>query len=249
MLFQSFLLFIAAFLGGSIVFLIRQPSSGSFNNLLIFSGAYLFAITVLHLLPDLFTLYPTSNLVGLYILIGFFFQLLLEFFSKGVEHGHMYTTQQEGHHHKIAPLALLSSLCIHAFLDGVILSSPTVGHLHHASHSSNGLLLGIILHKIPVAFALTSVLSKLTPYKTTLTLYLLLFALASPLGLWASSYCNEQQWLSEHGLLALLAIVSGNFLHIATTIFFESSPSHHLNIQKFVASLAGAGLAVLLEFL
>lgn len=249
MLFQSLLLFLSVVLGGLVVFLIRKPSPGLFKILLIFSGGYLFAITVLHILPDIFALYPSSKVVGLYILIGFFFQLLLEFFSKGVEHGHMYTTHQEGQQHNIAPMTLLLALCIHAFLDGVILSTPTAVHPHHHAHGTSGLLLGVILHKIPVAFALTSVLTKLTARRSTVILYLMLFALASPIGLWCSNYCNQQHWLSDQSLLALMAIVGGNFLHIATTIFFESSPSHHLNAHKFVASLTGASLAVLLEFL
>ena len=246
MLWQSLLLFLAAFLGGMVVLAIRQPSQATFQRLLVFSGGYLFAITVLHLLPDLFASHPHAKWVGLYLLVGFFLQLLLELLSKGVEHGHMYDTPPEAHH-PLMPWSLLFSLCVHAFFDGVILSHPAALPQH--DHGPHGLLVGVLLHKIPVAFALASVLSKGTPQKSTVIGYLVIFALASPLGLWASHYCSEQHWLSAPSLMALLAIVSGSFLHIATTIFFESSPGHHLNTHKFIASLAGASLAVVSELL
>lgn len=247
MLVQSLLLFFAASLGGMVVLVVRRPSAASFRFLLMFSGGYLFSITFLHLLPDLFRLHPDARLVGLYILIGFFLQVLLELFSKGAEHGHMYEADQEEHQHNITPLSLMVALFIHAFLDGVVLSSPS-SHLHH-THGNDGLLIGVLLHKVPEAFALASILRKLISHKRTIIVYLIIFALASPLGLWASSYFSEQQLLSGHGSLALWGIVSGSFVHIATTIFFESNPNHHPNIQKLMMSLAGAGLAVICEFL
>ena len=247
MLLQSLLLFLAASLGGMVVLIIRRPSPASFNLLLMFSGGYLFSITFLHLLPDLFALYADSRLLGLYILIGFFLQLLLELFSKGAEHGHMYETHQEEHQHPISPLTLMIALFVHAFLDGVILSSPT-SHLHH-THGNDGLLIGVLLHKVPEAFALASILSKLISRKRTVIVYLFIFAIASPLGLWVSGYGSQQQFLSGQSSLALWGIVSGSFVHIATTIFFEANPGHRLNIRKFMVSLAGAGLAFVCEFL
>ena len=248
MIFQSLLLFLAASLGGIAVLVIRRPSSAFLKCLLIFAGGYLFAITFLHVLPDLFLLHTDARLAGLYILIGFFLQLLLEFFSKGVEHGHMYETHQEEPQHNIAPLTLMIALFIHAFLDGVILSSPSSMHLHH-NHSTDGLLIGILLHKVPESFALASILRKLISRKRTIVICLLIFALASPLGLLLSGYCSQQQLLSGHVSLALWGIVSGCFVHIATTILFEASPGHEPNFKKFMISLSGAGFAAICEFL
>ena len=247
MLLQTLLLFLAASLGGMAVLIIRRPSPAAFTLLLMFSGGYLFSITFLHLLPELFTLHANARLLGLYILIGFFLQLLLELFSKGAEHGHMHETHQEEHQHLISPLTLMIAICVHAFLDGVILSSPT-SHLHH-DHGTNGLLIGVLLHKVPEAFALASILRKLINRKRTVIVCLLIFAVASPLGLWISNYYSQQQLLSGQGSLALWGIVSGSFVHITTTIFFEANPDHHLNIRKFMVSLAGAGLAFICEFL
>jgi hypothetical protein len=33
-------------------------------------------------------------------------------------------------------------------------------------------------------------------------------------------------------VFSIVALVSGNFLHISTTIVFESSPEHHFNARK-----------------
>ena len=256
MLIQAIILFLSALLGGLSVLFIHQPSSTSFKRLLLFGGGYLFAITVLHLLPELFALYPGSQLVGLYILIGFFLQLLLELLSHGVEHGHLHEVPSDDTTHahtSIVPITLLLSLCIHAFLDGVILDSSgatcTHHHHHHHAHGAYGLLIGIVLHKLPVAFALVSVLVQTTMRKSTIVGYLVLFALASPVGLWSSHYCTQQQLLTAHGVMAMNAVASGCFLHIATTIFFESTPDHRLHLQQFLASLAGALTAVALEWL
>ncbi|MEL6152939.1 MAG: ZIP zinc transporter [Bacteroidota bacterium] len=182
MFFQALLLFLAAFLGGTVVLAIRRPSQATFQGLLVFSGGYLFAITVLHLLPDLFALHPHSSMVGLYLLVGFFLQLLLELLSKGVEHGHLYDDLPASTHHQLTPWSLLLSLCIHAFLDGVILNSPHAcashAHGHGHAHGAGSLLLGILLHKLPVAFALASVLSQVLRKQRTVLVCLLLFALA-----------------------------------------------------------------------
>ena len=247
MILQSLLLFLAALLGGLAVLVIRSPSKTTFQLLLVLSGGYLFAITVLHLLPELFAMSASPKRVGLYILAGFFLQLLLELLTKGVEHGHM--DAHTGSPHSVAPLPLLVALCIHAFLDGVVLHSPNSCPLHQHTAGLGGLLIGILLHKIPVSFALTSVLRELMPSKQKIIVYLVLFAVASPVGLWASHHFSHQEGSSPEGLVAFFALATGSLLHIATTIFFEASPDHHLNAAKFLASLAGATLATLFEFL
>jgi fucose permease len=41
-----------------------------------------------------------------------------------------------------------------------------------------------------------------------------------------------------------MAVVIGIFMHIATTILFESSESHRFNLAKGLAILLGIGLGV-----
>ncbi|MEL6606899.1 MAG: ZIP family metal transporter [Bacteroidota bacterium] len=251
MLFQSSLLFLAAFLGGTAVLTIPRPSQVSFQRINVLSGGYLFAITVLHLLPELFAMPTPPQRIGLYLLAGFFLQLFLELMSKGVEHGHIDSHSEQTS--KVVPLSLLVALFIHAFLDGFVLSTPHSTHMHQCTHTHThgpgGLLIGILLHKVPVAFAFTSVLNKELRSQRTVLLYLLLFAIGSPLGLWVSQYGSQYVDNSADSLVALFAIATGSFFHIATTIFFEASPGHHFNVQKFLVSLLGASLAIVFEFL
>ena len=77
------LLFLSVVVSGTSVLYINLGNK-NLKLILSFSGAYLFAISVLHLIPEIY-LSGTPN-VGIYILIGFFAQILLEFFSEGIEH-------------------------------------------------------------------------------------------------------------------------------------------------------------------
>jgi len=219
---------------------------------LSFSGAYLFTITIIHLLPDVLRNSATSGFgVGYWVLAGFFLQLVLELFSHGVEHGHI-------HHHDHGrvgsmPFLLLGSLFVHSFLEGSILVEYGQGHSHaghaHASDSFYLVLLGVALHHVPAAFALMSVLlSRLESFRKAF-LWLLIFAVGSPLGIFFSNVVLPQQ--APDGLVytALTGLVAGNFLHISTTILFETSPDHRFNRTKLIATLFGLALAVGSDFI
>ena len=77
-------LFFCAFLGGLAIFLVKSDKSQLLKLILSFSGAYLFAITVLHLIPDAYGGTDKAE-IGIFILIGFLLQIFLEQFSEGVE--------------------------------------------------------------------------------------------------------------------------------------------------------------------
>src|SRR5690606_20362044 len=129
---------------GLAALLVLRDNTNHLKVILSFSGAYLFTITLLHLIPHA---YSDGNTrpedIGLYILGGFLYQLLSDQFPRGIEHGHI-------HHHENSgfPLGIMVSLCLHAFLEGM----PLV-----AGHQSQ-LVFGIAIHHIPAAFALGSLL-------------------------------------------------------------------------------------------
>src|ERR1700742_2117343 len=99
-------LFLGAFTGGIAVFLFRGDNHKMLKLVLSFSGAYLFGITVLHLIPDAY--HGNDDFVGVFILIGFLFQIVLEQFSDGIEHGHMHTPSHELGHSAF-PLGIMIS--------------------------------------------------------------------------------------------------------------------------------------------
>ncbi len=207
---------------------------------LIFAGSFLFSITIIHILPEMFTLGGDPMQVGIFVLIGFFLQQFLEYFTKGVEHGHVHS-----HLHVSASsrFSLFIALAIHSVLEGALLTHDSPFHDKHESHS---LLVGILLHKIPEAFALMATLKGEKGFNASAWLILILYSLASPFGLLISSSILT---LSQDNLIILFALVAGCFLHISTTIFVESSPGHHFGFKKIAISLSGALLAILAEYL
>ncbi|WP_242921897.1 ZIP family metal transporter [Pontibacter liquoris] len=239
-------LFFAVVVSGLLVKVFPPAKSLWLKLALAFSGAYLFTITIIHLLPDVLQNSPNPQAVGYWVLAGFFLQLVLELFSQGVEHGHIHTHTHEHGRIGSMPFLLLGSLLVHSFLEGSILVQPASQHLGHAHQQQSSfylVLLGVALHHIPAGFALMSVLlSRLENFRKAF-LWLLLFALGSPLGILVSNLLLNE---APNGAVytALTGLVAGNFLHISTTILFETSPEHHVNRNKLVATLLGLLLAL-----
>lgn len=229
-LWKLLILFFCAFLGGLSIFLVKSDKSQLLKLILSFSGAYLFAITVLHLIPDAYS-GPDHAEIGIYILIGFLLQIFLEQFSECVEHGHIHR-HGEGH---AFPYGIMISLCLHAFLEGMPL----------AADQHNALIFGIALHHIPAAFALSSILLQNKFTFRGIACYLLVFALMAPLGfLFSFGISNGSIGGIELYFNKMMGIVIGIFLHISTTILFESSVDHKVSKRKMIAVLLGISIAL-----
>lgn len=243
MVLQIVILFLSALIPGIAAFYITTFSNINFKLTLVFAGGYLFTITILHIMPELFLDTPNPQYISLLILTGFFIQVILENLSKGIEHGHLHT--EEFKQNQSSPILLVVGLCIHSLLEGTLLTHPS--ELHSTSNAP-GILLGIVLHKMPAAFVFTSILLSFMNKKPVLFL-LLLFSIASPIGLLITHFLNETKTLDEQVFHYVFALVSGNFLHISTTIFFESSPHHHFSSKRLLIMLLGVGVAILVELL
>ena len=93
-------LFGVAFGAGLAAFYLPRINGERYRLILVFAGAYLFSITLTHLLPELFLAASSTTWknipVGVFVLIGFFLQQGLEFFSNGVEHGHIHIHTKNG---------------------------------------------------------------------------------------------------------------------------------------------------------
>jgi len=213
-----------------------KPSDPNKLKLLIaFSGAYLLSITALHLLPEVFTGDDRGAYFGSFVLVGFFIQVMLEYLSGGIEHGHAHTHRSAG-----LPVGLMIGLCLHAFLEGMPLGGGDAGHSHEHSHSHGvePLLLGIVLHKYPVAMVFLAMLLNSGLGKPKAFGLLAVFAAMAPLGTLLSGVEMVGQYNRES-----LAIVIGIFLHVSTTILFESSEDHRFNAYKMMAIAVGLALA------
>jgi len=228
-------LFLSVIVSGLSVLFINI-SGNNLKLILSFSGAFLFAISVLHLIPEIY-LSGTPN-IGVYILVGFFIQILLEFFSEGIEHGHIHI-HNHGHNHNVFPYTMMIGLSIHSFLEGMPLANT-----HNNSH--NSLLVGIVMHNIPIAIALMTMLIKSNIKKQHAIIWLIVFAFITPLGTF-TSYAIDANIIGNFSahFNQIMAVVVGIFLHISTTILFESSENHRFNLIKFVMILLGAGAAIM----
>jgi zinc and cadmium transporter len=195
--------------------------------LLSFSGAFLLGVTVFNILPGIYTKGVNLMYAGGLILAGFLLQIILEIFSHGIEHGHVHTH----HHHSKSYIYLLSiSLYIHSFLEGLPLGSHT--------HESEDLLWGIVIHNLPIAFSYAFLLKSEKFSNPKIFLALILFASITPLGMVLGNYIQyNMAWESFNSYA--LAMATGIFVHISTTIIFESGENHKYNIRKFIAILMG----------
>ena len=222
-------LFLSVVIGAIIVEIIRPKKSKNIQLLLTFSGAYLLAISVIHLLPELFHNQP-KNTIGIFILLGFLLQIILEYFSKGIEHGHF-------HKPKFIPISVMMSLCLHSLIEGI----PLGGGLEHNHSAHNALLNGVLLHKTPVSIVLFSIFLQSGMSKIKAYFLLFIFAIMAPLGLYFGYLFSEISKYSNE----IMAIIIGVFIHISTTILFESNEGHKFSLSKIFAIIIGSIFAVL----
>ena len=212
---------LSVLIGYLIAVLLKPKVKKNLKLLLAFSGSFLLSLTVMHLLPEVYESH-TKN-VGIFIMCGILFQIILEFFSKGAEHGHVH-----GHDKMIQmPWLLFLSVWIHAVLEGY-----PVGHHHDLAY-------GIAIHHLPIAIILTTFFINAQLNKTALFLFMFTFALMTPLGtLVSDSAPMLNQYYTE-----ITAVVIGILFHISSTIIFESSEGHKFNIAKVSMIILGILLA------
>ena len=211
-------------LGFGVALFLKPSNKTNLKLLLAFSGSFLLSLTVINLLPEIYE--SQNSKIGIFIMIGILFQIILEFFSKGAEHGHVHG------HDKITkmPWTLFISLCIHALLEGF-----PVGHHHD-------LAIGIAIHHFPIAIILTTFFLGAQLNKMALFVFMISFAIMTPIGtIISNTFPILNQYYTE-----ITAVVIGILFHISSTIIFESSEGHKFNIAKISMILFGIGLAYFL---
>lgn len=236
------LLMASVVIGGLIVTSMHRTKNEQLIKLLLaFSGGFLLSIAFIHFIPELYEVAEIN--IGLYILIGFLVQLLLEFFSGGIEHGHVHV-----HKEALVPIGLVVALCAHSFIEGIPLGNQISGHeiaTSHHHHEDNSLLLGILFHRIPVAIALMTLLTASKVSLKKAWLVLTIFAITAPVGVIFGMYSDYL--ITGLNFNIILAVVVGMFLHISTTIIFETSENHKFNFVKLLTIIGGCALAFLMH--
>jgi zinc transporter ZupT len=231
--FEYIILFLTIVGSGLVYFSFKKIEGNYLKLILSFTGSFLFGLIVLDLMPSVFE--HLQNRAGMFLLLGFFLQVMLDFFSEGIEHGHIHV-----HTHKTFPVGMMIGLCLHSFIEAIPLSQSNNTHQH--------LFWGIMLHHIPVAFALMAMLMQSQVSKQHAIISLIAFAGMSPLGAFVGFVLQSSSVNNLHNYFDyVMATVIGILLHISTTILFESNNDHRFNFKKLVIVAAGAGIALLLH--
>lgn len=243
------LILIFTLIGGAIPVRYHHLNKNVMVYLLTFTGAFLLGITILHLAPESFQ--ELGKKAGLYIILGFFLQVFLQRWSHGMEHGHtqapVANTQDHMEHVTTATaLSLVIGLSVHGFMEGLPLgftyTDPTI---------LPSLSLGILLHKIPEALTLMTMLLAIRSGSRGNVRLLILYSLVTPVAALLAYSLDRNFLFMNTVMLYVVAIVTGAFLHISTTIFFESGTRHHeLNRGKVVSMVIGlclSGLTLLIS--
>ncbi len=260
--------FIAVILGYFLAIILKPAKKKTIKLLLAFSGSFLLTMTVSHLLPEVYAYVIEGNHIettivdthhnheyhthehndhdhhnhiqinnstnqhnhdhdamkeiGLFIMLGIVFQIILEYFSKGAEHGHVHV------HEKMTslPWLLFGSLCLHALFEGM----PVSQHTH--------LAWAIAIHHFPIAIILTLFFLQAQLNKKFVFLFMIVFALMTPLGTYLSANLS---FLIDY-YVPISAFVIGILFHISSTIIFESSEGHKFNLAKLLAIIVGIAL-------
>jgi zinc transporter ZupT len=244
-----FVLFVMLIFGsGYLAIFFKKNNKTVLKLLLSFTGAFILGIIFLHLMPVAYS--GSAFSASLFILLGFFIQLLLEYLSKGVEHGHIHIHGKNKNRYAIQ---VLIGLCLHSLIEGFPLGEGMehLGHNHHdhdhdhdhGTGSQIQLFWGIVAHHMPAAFALGTLFISEGFKRVYMILALLAFALMTPLGAYTAGLFV---W-SADGYRILICIVIGAFLHISTTILFEmDDQQHHHSIspRRLLAIAAGLLIAI-----
>ncbi|QIY83053.1 ZIP family metal transporter [Chryseobacterium sp. NEB161] len=199
------------------------------KSLLILSAGFLITICLNEVFPQVY--HSDNHNIGVYVILGVLVQMLLENLTKGFEHGHLHHHSDD---HAIIPVALIAGLFVHAFIEGIPLS--------HEKQVLSPYLLGILFHNVPISFVLGSFLAHSKNFSPKFWLIVMIFALASPLGMLLGKYFDEDL------KVYFLAIVGGIFLHISSVIIFESNKNHKMDWQKIILVICGVSLALMGHF-
>ncbi|HEY1039488.1 MAG TPA: hypothetical protein VGF30_08800, partial [Bacteroidia bacterium] len=101
---------------------------------------------------------------------------------------------------------------------------------------------------IPISIAFVTMLKQMNISTRTSIIYLFLFSLMAPLGACFSELLHAIGINNIDYIIKIsLGIVIGIFLHISTTIMFESSNNHKYNFVKMASIILGSIVAYLIS--
>jgi len=228
MLLAAILFFLVPLLTGLLVR--RSKPDGRWSQLLLsFGGAFLLGVVFLHMLPELYA--DLGAEIGLWVIAGLLLQLVLRMLTRGK--GRMDPLNGSA---RTLPWTALLGMSIHGVVEGIPFADPAVA-------ADLPFLLGVLLHKVPMAIALMTLLHRLGTSDGRAWAMLVLLALAVPLGMLIGTWMG--QGLGMEALHRMLGFAIGMLLHIGTAIIVVISPEHRADRLRYLAIVLGILLAAL----
>jgi zinc and cadmium transporter len=226
---SSLLLILVSIIGALIPYFLREKQK--FISIFIaLSAGLILGITLFHIAPDIVHIFGYNSLI--YMQFAIFIPLLLDYILKQIKN------RSHADAHKIINPITVIGFSLHAFVDGVLIVND-----HISDHIGELTLIGILIHKLPVAFSLFVLLQTHLKKKSVALLYFSLFTIMSPLGIITGRY-----------ILALTDLIFLNFLGAVTAGMFIYIGLIHLFIdhkiyqerRKLIIFLVGLSFAFLL---
>lgn len=209
--------------------------------------AFVLSLICIHLLPEIF--HTEVNNVGAFLLLGFVFQIILELFSRGIEHGHVHHHNDHNSHSVNRTLiSMFFGLCVHSFIEGMPLfvieqAHEHHGHVHHVVEKngqfSHVFFWAILGHKIPVAIVLMLFLIQSNLSKLKVIGLFILFAVMTPIG----AIVGQIYGVGEFATI-LLAVTTGMLIHITTLLIFEEYHNQKDKLKNIVLIIIGLGFGL-----
>tara|TARA_B100001250_G_scaffold227843_1_gene195564 strand:+ start:136 stop:1161 length:1026 start_codon:yes stop_codon:yes gene_type:complete len=157
-----------------------------------------------------------SSTLGLALLFGFVLMLLLETF--GLPHAVHHDEDKE-----LLGLSATIGLLAHAAADGLAVGASV------SSSTETGLIVfaAIMLHKGPAAFGLSSFLKHIKIEDSKAKLYLILFALSSPIvAIFTFFALKDTSFATDDNIGLALLFSAGTFIYVATVDVLPEVHSH-----------------------
>jgi len=233
-------------LAGAFIPQLREMNSRQIHLMVALSAGIFLGILFFMLLPETFEEATDGMGAVAWILCGFLIILLVDVILKRM---HMSTCPHEecidkDHGHKMTSFSAFAGLAIHAAVDGMILAVAL--HLGHGI--AIAALIGIVLHKFADLFALSSTFKLTGIDKRKVILYLIIFALITPIAAFVSMPIIEM--VEDISMFIPLAIATGTFMYVGIyALLPEAFHERKDSIISFVLVVAGIVAIALISML
>ena len=195
--------FFAGFVGVVLILWNKRWSARSLHWGIGFGAGLLIGISLLEIIPTAIDLATEKAMV--FVLLGFVGFFLVEKFTLV----HHFDRVEDGSRFHFS-MATFVALCLHAVLDGIVIGLG----LHFNEAFGLVIFLAILFHKLPLAVSVASVFLGHIK-RSTAALQMLLFTLATPVGLVAAVVFLRD--LPEGVMGAVVGLSAGIFIYLGAT--------------------------------